>query len=401
MAEANLSILQTIGRDVGELSSKEFIDQLKSLPSDVDQITIDINSEGGSVFEGNAIAEAIKQHPAHVTTRCIGSALSIASVIFLAGDERLVAENGWIMIHEPMSESWGTATEIRQQADLIDNIRKKMVTDYAEATYIQPIQAEQMMKDETWFDAVEAIQYGFATGMTGKALAVALRKQNYKNLPTRLLASCIDVPSGDNSKAGEIKMSDVKQVSQTIAAIRVRCRGASDKFILRQLELGTSLDDITAVHNEDQATEIEELKQALAIAEARLAELEETEEVEEETEEKVEEPAAQEETEEKKEEEEAAPAATYEEEVAEEEEEEEEEPAAVAKGSLRPVATSIRKKSRSASYKAKWNQAIVDCMDRAGVPREKAIKMVNRDNPGLRQQVINESNINLQRNVAV
>jgi len=396
MAEANLSILQTIGREDGELSSKEFIDQLRSLSSDVDQITIDINSEGGSVFEGNAIAEAIKQHPANITTRCIGSALSIASVVFLAGDDRLVSENGWIMIHEPMTESWGTATEIRQQADLIDNIRKKMVTDYAESTNILPVQAEQMMKDETWFDAGEAIQYGFATGMTGKALAVALRKKHYKNLPTRLLASYIDAPSGDNSKAGELKMSDVKQVSQTIAAIRVRCRGASDKFILRQLELGTTLDDITAVHNEDQATTIEDLKQALAIVEARLAELEE-EETEEETEE-TEEPSAQEETEEETEE-------TVEEETVEseeeEEEEEEEELTAQAKGSLRPVATSVRKKSRSASYRAKWHQAIDDCMNKTGVPRHRAIKMVNRDNPGLRQQVVNESDINHERQVAV
>jgi len=398
MSEVTLNILQTIGRDVGELSSKDFIEQLQNVPSDVERIVVDINSEGGSVFEGNAIAEALKQHPANITTRCIGSALSIASVIFLAGDERLIAENGWVMIHEPMSESWGTAGELRQQADLIDGIRERMVQDYQEATRISSSQAAQMMKDETWFDSSDAIKYGFATGITGRTLAVAMsNKTKYKNMPQRLLASAVDAPSGDESELEDFEMSEMKSIGQTIAAIRARCRGASDQFILAQLEAGTSLDDITAVHNEDQQKELEELKQALAIAEATIAEYEE-----ETAQEEDEEAAPEESTEETLEEEETVE--TEEEVDAEEEEEleaEEEEKKAKAKSSIRPVATKIRKGSRSTTYRAKWNQAITDYMSSSGATRDRAIKMVNKTHPGLREQVVNESEINQQRQVTV
>tara|TARA_R100000152_G_C6781949_1_gene217721 strand:- start:7806 stop:8996 length:1191 start_codon:yes stop_codon:yes gene_type:complete len=396
MAETTLTILQTIGRDPGELSSKAFIEQLRSLPSDVDQIYVDINSEGGSVFEGNAIAEALKAHPANITTRCIGSALSIASVIFLAGDERLIAENGWVMIHEPMSEGWGTANEIRQQADLIDSIREKMVIDYEGSTNLSAQTAEKMMREETWFDSSDAIKYGFATGITGRALAVAMgNHKNYKNMPQRLLASNVDAPRGDDSELEDSKMSDVKTIGETIAAIRTRCRGANDQFILAQLEAGTDLDEITAVHNNAQAQELEELKQALAIAEATIAEYEEKmqdEEEEEPAEESVEETTEEVEEEEKEETED----------VVAEEEKEEEKPEAKATGSLRPVATKIRKaKNVSRTFRAKWEQAIRDYMDSTGSARERAIKMVNRQHPGLREQVINESEYNQERHVAV
>ena len=191
-------------------------------------------------------------------------------------------------------------------------------------------------------------------------------------------------------------MSEMKTIGQTIAAIRARCRGADDKFILAQLEAGTSLDDITAVHNEDQRKELEELKQALAIAEATIAEYEEemAQEEDEPKPDSTEEELAEEEIEEVEMEEE-------EEEEEEVEAEEEEEELVEAKNSIRPVATRIRKKKLSATYTAKWNQAIQETMDRASVTRDRAIKMVNRDNPGLREKVVNESNLNLQRNVAV
>jgi len=398
MPEVTLDILQTIGRDAGELSSKAFIEQLRNVPRNVDAINVDINSEGGSVFEGNAIAEALKQHPAKITTRCIGSALSIASVVFLAGDERLIAENGWVMIHEPMAESWGTASEIRQQAELIDGIREKMVIDYASRTAVSPSQAENMMREETWLDSSDAIKYGFATGVTGRAVAVALGKQTkYKNMPTRLIASNAGVPGGDNSILEDVEMSE--SFGQTIAAIRVRCRGASDQFILRQLELGTGIDEVTAAHNDAQASEIAELKQALAIAEARLAEYEEEEEEEEEEKTTPATTTSEDAPVEEEEEDEEVEEVVMQEE--EEEEEEEETTTAKAKGSLRPVATKTRRRSRSLTYRAKWNKAIEDYMANTGAARDRAIKMINRNHPGLRERVVNESQLNQQRSVAV
>ena len=182
-------------------------------------------------------------------------------------------------------------------------------------------------------------------------------------------------------------MSDVKNVGQTIAAIRARCRGAGDQFILAQLEAGTSLEDITAVHNEDQSKELDELKQALAIAEATIAQYEEqmAEEEDEAAEDDATEEAPSEEVEEEKEEE-----------VVMMEEEEEEEMSAKAKGGLRPIATKIRKGSKATTARARWLSAIDNAVNN-GMDRQKAMRMVNRNNPGLRSAVIEESPHNQNR----
>jgi hypothetical protein len=113
----------------GGMSAKQFNDELNKLGK-VDTVNLRINSPGGSVFDGVAIYNALKRHPARVEVDVDGIAASIASVIAMAGDEIRMASNSMMMIHDPHGFSQGGAGDMRKTADLLDQI-KNVISDTA------------------------------------------------------------------------------------------------------------------------------------------------------------------------------------------------------------------------------------------------------------------------------
>ena len=98
------------------------------------EITVRILSMGGSVADGLGIYNALKQHPAKITTINDGVAASIASLIFMAGDIRIVASNAVTMIHAPWTGAMGNAAALRDAADMLDAWASAMASSYAEAS---------------------------------------------------------------------------------------------------------------------------------------------------------------------------------------------------------------------------------------------------------------------------
>ena len=132
----------------------------------VTNINVYINSYGGEVAEGLAIYNALKRHPAKVTTFCDGFACSIASVIFMAGDERIMGNPSRLMIHDAWTSVYGAnADELRKQADDLDNITEASVKAYMANINISEEELRAMMKDETWISETDALEMGFATGI--------------------------------------------------------------------------------------------------------------------------------------------------------------------------------------------------------------------------------------------
>jgi ATP-dependent protease ClpP protease subunit len=122
--------------DIGEswygdtVAAKDFVRELAAL--DADQITVRINSYGGSVTDGIAIFNALQRHKATVTTIVDGIAASVASLIAMAGDSIEMAENALMMIHAPWVDyTWGNAVDLREQADMLDTYAASMATSYA------------------------------------------------------------------------------------------------------------------------------------------------------------------------------------------------------------------------------------------------------------------------------
>ena len=145
-----------------EVMAAQFVKDLKAVTTDT--ITIHINSEGGGVFDGIAIYNAIRNHKAKIITRVEGIAASMASVIALAGEERLIADAGFLMIHNPWTFADGESDDLRKAADVLDKVKEQLVAIYCDRLGKSADEVKVIMDAETWWNADEAISNGAATG---------------------------------------------------------------------------------------------------------------------------------------------------------------------------------------------------------------------------------------------
>ena len=136
---------------------------------DAESIKVYINSYGGEVAEATAIYNQLKNNKAKVTTVCDGFACSAASVIFMAGDERIMNKASRLMIHNAMSGAWGNAQELRKAADDIENINQLSITAYMEHVNITQEKLQELMDGESWIKPEDAVEMGLATGIASSS----------------------------------------------------------------------------------------------------------------------------------------------------------------------------------------------------------------------------------------
>ena len=149
--------------DLGEQSGVTIVNQLKNLTAKT--INVHINSYGGDVSEGLAIYNTLREHPAHVTTICDGFACSAASVVFMAGDDRIMSHASVLMIHNAWTMAAGNAKDLRKTAEDLDVITQASVEAYKHVASISEDEIKALMDGETWISAQDAVAYGFATAI--------------------------------------------------------------------------------------------------------------------------------------------------------------------------------------------------------------------------------------------
>lgn len=142
------------------INAEQFVREFQEIESP--NISLRINSPGGSVFEGLTIANAISRHKATVTAHVDGLAASIASVIAMSADKVVMAKNAYMMIHEPWSIVVGGADEMRKEADLLDKVGGTIVQSYVDKSGAKESEIRDLLKEETWLTADEAIELGLA-----------------------------------------------------------------------------------------------------------------------------------------------------------------------------------------------------------------------------------------------
>lgn len=148
-----------------DVSSYTLSKALASL--DVDVINIHINSYGGEVAEGLAIYNMLRNHKAKVRTYCDGFACSIASVIFMAGVERIMNNASLLMIHNAWMYTYGNAEQLRKDADDLDVITQASVAAYMGQISITEDELKELLDAETWLLPDDALEKGFATSIIG------------------------------------------------------------------------------------------------------------------------------------------------------------------------------------------------------------------------------------------
>lgn len=171
------------------ISAQQFARELKAL-GDLQRIDLRVHSPGGDVFEGTAIYNLLKHHPARVDGYVDGLAASMATVVLMACDTVYIPENGMMMIHKPWGITGGDADDMRRYVDLLDKIEDTMVTAYASKTGKSADEIKALLKEETWMTGREAIEAGFADQLTEPLSAAAQltskRMQEFNHMPEAL-----------------------------------------------------------------------------------------------------------------------------------------------------------------------------------------------------------------------
>ena len=141
------------------ISAKEVTEYLADL--DVENINVYINSNGGVVDTAIAINNALRRHKAKVTVNIDGIAASAATLITCAGDIVRMPKNALFMIHNPSTIAMGDSEEMRKQADVLEKYKNSITETYLQKVNIDKEKLSELMDNETWLNAEEALEYGF------------------------------------------------------------------------------------------------------------------------------------------------------------------------------------------------------------------------------------------------
>jgi ATP-dependent Clp protease protease subunit len=191
------------------VSAKGFLAELGALPEGT-PLDLRLNSPGGSVFDAVAIHNALKRHEGTVTVWIDGIAASAASYIAMAGDEIVMPENAFLMIHDPSGLVMGTAEDMRAMAEALDKVKGSLVSGYAAKSGRTPEEVSALMGAETWFDASDAVAQGFADRLI-EPVRIAARFDigRFRNAPPVLVEQVEAEPeSGDDTDGTNTEATD-------------------------------------------------------------------------------------------------------------------------------------------------------------------------------------------------
>ena len=182
---AEISIYDEIG--AYGVSAKAFLADLGELP-DKAPLTLRLNSPGGSVFDAVAIYNALQRHAGTVTVSIDGIAASAASYIAMAGDEIIMPENAFLMIHDPSGMVMGTAGDMRAMAEALEKIGASLNKGYAAKSGKSEKDIAVLLAKETWLDAAEALEMGFADTMSEPVkIAASFDVRQFQNTPPEII----------------------------------------------------------------------------------------------------------------------------------------------------------------------------------------------------------------------
>ncbi len=221
--EADIYIYEEIG--LWGIGAKDFITELKEIKAN--KINLHVNSPGGSVFDGTAIYNALKNHKAEIITYIDGLAASMASVIALAGNTVNMAENALFMIHNPSGCACGDAEDMRKTAEILDKIKLTIIVPYENRYKGEDKTIETLMDEETWLTAAEAEELGFIDNITGKVeiknkFEDNMKHLGFKSIPKNNTEEPPNVPSStkeEEKTSPSIGMEEIKMEDEALKQI--------------------------------------------------------------------------------------------------------------------------------------------------------------------------------------
>lgn len=169
---ANLSFLD------GTISAKAVKDSLDNVKED---IVIRLNSGGGDVFEGIEIYNYLKSLSNHITIEVTALAASAASLVAMAGDKIIIRTGANMMVHEASTMAFGNKSDIQKTLNALTAIDTSIVDIYHDRTGLDRDEIDNLIANETWLTADEAIEKGFADEKSSRK-SVEKQKEGVENL---------------------------------------------------------------------------------------------------------------------------------------------------------------------------------------------------------------------------
>ena len=254
--EAHIYLYDSIGKGwFGGIGSKDIIDTLAQIEQK--SVHMHINSPGGDVFEGLAIANAMRDSDHRITVHIDALAASIASVIAIAGDYVRMADNAFMMIHDPFTFAAGNAGDFRKTADLLDKVKGTLANEYVKRSSMPMDEVSQLMADETWFTATEAKAKGLIDAIDHEnkdAVTDAFDLTVYGKTPSALLEREAQEPNVRDTEwalreAGFSRTEAKRMASVALAALKKTPREAetnqSEDLLARLQEVTNNLISLT------------------------------------------------------------------------------------------------------------------------------------------------------------
>ena len=281
---ARVDIMGPIGG--WDVSGSEFLRELKDL-GDVDSIDLRIHSPGGSILDGLAIFNGIKNHPAKVVGRVEGLAASMGSVVLMAADEIEIPENAYVMIHNVSGGAYGDIEELESMAALMRKLQDDVTDLYADATGKDRGEIAELMAAETWFNGKDAVENGFATRVLEPVKAAACADletlvSKFENVPEAVLELQAEEPVLEQDQVEEVEALEEDEAQESddqdaaeIEADQAEIEKELQEEVKAKAELSTWGRILAALSGDKSAENDGELsaKAALARAEKLEAEL--------------------------------------------------------------------------------------------------------------------------------
>ena len=138
---------------------ERFSNEVKNLP--VSNLTIKVKSNGGDVFEAFAIHDAIKAMPSRVTVDIVGASASAATIIAAAGDLVRISENSRYLVHNAQTWTAGNKEDLMKDVAMLESVDNQIINTYIKRTGKSREQLADLMREERWMTAQEALDWGF------------------------------------------------------------------------------------------------------------------------------------------------------------------------------------------------------------------------------------------------
>lgn len=197
-------------------------------------ITLNINSPGGDLFQGVAIYNVLKASGKAITVNVVGLAASAASLVAMAGDTITMQLGTQLMIHEALAMTAGFAADMRKMADTLDSVTASAADIYVERTGMSKDAVLKLMADETWLSPEDAVKQGFATAVSSsKGIKNSFDLSMYKHTPIELKAKEAPACECGCDECGDDKCPDCSNVE----CVDPNCMDCQQKSISNHVDL--------------------------------------------------------------------------------------------------------------------------------------------------------------------